>query len=120
MRPAVLDAACLLAIAVGGRAPYARDFDQALRDEGQRHAVPDGGVDAGLAGRWRSADGAVELRIEPDGSYRRRVAGRARTAHGTCHGAGSALLLCDETGLRTPVTYLGDVLQMAGHELYRG
>ena len=120
MRPAVparvdatvLDAAALLAIALGGRA--------AASVVPARRPPPTGEPDGRLAGHWRSADGEVELWMAPDGSYRRSVAGRARTARGTCHGTGSALLLCDDTGLRTPITHVGDLLQMAGHDLYRG
>jgi len=72
-----------------------------------------------LVGRWRSADGAVNLEIKTDGTYAGAVAGRKRAAHGTYRVDGSTMTLRDDTGLRTPVTLYDGELEMAGHRLGR-
>jgi len=102
----VLDAAALLAIALGGAA---------LEVPPQPPTT-----DPALAGVWRSADGTVRLRLEPDGTYEGSVAGRSRAARGTYRVDGASLLLRDDSGLRTPVNRLGDTLEMAGYDLHRG
>jgi hypothetical protein len=74
---------------------------------------------AALAGIWLSADRTVRLQLGADWSYRGRVEGRRRDAKGTYRPEGSGLVLCDETGLRTPVTVAEDSLELAGHHLFR-
>ncbi len=103
----ILDAAALLALALGG---------------GPALDVLPGPVaaDPALAGIWHSADGTVRLRLERDGTYEGSVAGRCRAARGTYRADGVSLLLRDESGLRTPVTRSGDTLEMAGYALHRG
>ena len=102
----ILDAAALLALALGG----------AALDVCPQPVAPD----PALAGLWRSADGTVRLRLERDGTYQGSVAGRHRTARGTYRADGPELLLRDDTGLRTTVTRLDDRLEMAGYDLHRG
>ena len=103
MRTAIiLDAAALLARALRGAPP-----------------APPPAVDAVLTGMWHSVDGTVRLKLEPDGTYCGSVAGRARAARGTYRVDGPSVLLRDDSGLRTPVTRLGDTLAMAGYDLHR-
>jgi hypothetical protein len=93
----------------------------ALRDAGvpPGDARPTADGDAPRAGRWRSADDQVRLDLRPDGSYRLVVAGRRRTASGTYRVDGTALHLCDASGLRTAGSFGDGVLELAGHELVR-
>ena len=101
----ILDAAALLALALGG-----------ARLDARRQPSP---ADPTLTGSWASADGTVRLRLEPDGRYEGSVAGRSRAVRGTYHVDGTSVLLRDDSGLRTPVTRLGDALEMAGYDLRR-
>lgn len=101
----ILDAAVLLALAFGGATLDVRP--------------PPVATDPAVAGLWRSPDGTIRLRLERDGTYEGAVAGRDRAARGTYRVNGAALLLLDDSGLRTPVTRLGDTLEMAGHDLRR-
>lgn len=101
----ILDAAALLALALGGAALDVR-----------RQPVA---TDAGVAGVWHSTDGTILLRLERDGTYEGAVAGRDRAPRGTYRVDGVALLLQDDSGLRTPVTRVGDALEMAGYDLRR-
>ncbi|MFI7539786.1 Atu4866 domain-containing protein [Actinoplanes sp. NPDC049599] len=105
----IFGAAPLLALALGGVAP-----------ERLAAPVPAGTGDAApLVGVWRSADSTVKLRLDADWSYLGSVEGRHRAARGTYRPQGSGLVLRDETGLRTPVTVAEDVLEMAGHQLFK-
>jgi hypothetical protein len=101
----ILDAASLLALALGG----------AALDAGP----PPVAADPAVTGEWLSADGTVRLRLESDGRYESRVAGRDRAARGTYRVDGTAVLLHDDSGLRITVTRLGDALEMAGYDLRR-
>ena len=101
----ILDATTLLALALGG----------ATLDP-QRRPVAAG---PDLAGVWHSPDGTVRLRLAHDGTYEGSVAGRSRAARGTYRVDGPSVLLRDDSGLRTPVTRLGDTLAMAGYDLHR-
>ena len=103
----VLDAAALLAIAMG--ALSAEDANLGLPPGKMTIPVP--------VGAWRSADGAVRLDIKTDGTYAGKVAGRKRAAYGTYRVDGGTMTLSDESGLRTPVAVLDGVLEMAGHRL---
>jgi len=80
-------------------------------------AAPDAA--GALAGNWHNADRTVRLRLGADWSYQGHVEGRNRPAQGTYRPAGAGLVLRDRTGLRTPVTVADDVLEMAGHQLFR-
>lgn len=102
----ILDATALLTLALRG----------AALDTPSRPVA----ADPALAGTWRSADGVVRLRLDPDGTYEGSVAGRARAARGTYRVDGPSVLLHDHCGLRTPATHLGDTLAMAGYDLHRG
>lgn len=104
----VLDAAALLAIAMGGAA------DPAARRAAGPPVVVTG---AAVVGAWRSADGVVELRLHADGTFAGEVAGRRRTARGTYDVSGAALVLRDDSGLATAVTVHDGELEMAGHRL---
>jgi len=106
----ILGAATLLALAMGdGSSP--RQFK----------LVPPPAVvtGSGLAGLWRSTDGAVRLALEPDGTYERSVTGRRKATRGTYRVEGTTVLLQDDSGLRTTVTSFDDTLEMAGHRLFR-
>jgi len=105
----IFGTASLLTLALGGVAP-----------EQLSVPVPAAAGDAEvLAGLWLSADKTVRLRLGADWSYLGQVAGRRRPAQGTYRPEGAGLVLRDETGLRTPVTVADDVLEMAGHQLFR-
>jgi hypothetical protein len=105
----IFGATSLLTLALGGVAP-----------ERLAAPVPVAGEEArGLAGMWLSADNTVRLQLGADWSYLGRVEGRRRAAKGTYRSEGAGLVLRDETGLRTPVTVAEDVLEMAGHHLFR-
>jgi hypothetical protein len=114
MRPSrgettIFGASSLLTLALGGVAPD----DLAV-------PVPAGSGDAAqLVGIWLSADSTVKLRLDPDWSYLGSVEGRRRAAKGTYRAEGSGLVLRDDTGLRTSVTVVEDVLEMAGHQLFK-
>ena len=101
----ILDTAALLAPALHGNP---------LGPPAHRPAV-----DPAVTGMWQSTDGTVRLTLEPDGTYRGTVAGRSRAARGTYRVDGPSVLLRDDSGLRTPVTRLGDTLAMAGYDLHR-
>ncbi|WP_250029074.1 Atu4866 domain-containing protein [Paractinoplanes maris] len=107
---AVLDAAALFAIAMGG---------QAAEQPGPPGRRPSKMTVSAPVGVWLSADGTVRLDIKTDGTYAGKVAGRKRRAHGTYDLAGRTLTLSDASGLRTPVAVGNDVLEMAGHRLGR-
>ena len=79
------------------------------------------GTDDGpwLAGIWLSADSTVRLQLGADWSYLGSIEGRHRAAKGTYRPGGPGLVLRDDTGLRTPVTVAEDVLEMAGHQLFK-
>ncbi len=106
----VLDAAALLAVAVGAR-PSEQD--------GTRGRTPAKMTVPAPVGVWLSSDGTVRLDIKTDGTYAGKVAGRKRRAHGTYDLDGGTLTLSDDSGLRTPVSIGDDVLEMAGHRLGR-
>ncbi|GAA3346272.1 hypothetical protein GCM10020358_56660 [Amorphoplanes nipponensis] len=105
----IFGATSLLTLALGGVTPdcFAAPVPVA---EGEAEAV---------VGIWHNADRTVRLQLGADWSYQGRVEGRDRPAQGTYRPAGSGLVLRDRTGLRTPVTVAGDVLEMAGHQLFR-
>jgi hypothetical protein len=101
----VLDTGALLALAMGGRPAVSFVPDATTITP----PVP--------LGAWLSADGAVRLDINTDGTYAGQVAGRRRRAHGTYDLDGATLTLRDDSGLATPVTVHDGELQMAGHRL---
>jgi hypothetical protein len=105
---AVLDAAALFAIAMGG---------QTTERLGASGRTPAKAAVSAPVGRWLSADGTVRLEIRTDGTYAGEVAGRKRRPHGTYHLSGRTLTLSDESGLRTSVGVGEGVLEMAGHRL---
>jgi hypothetical protein len=105
----IFGAASLLTRALGGVAP-----------ERIATPLPAGADDAALlAGVWLSADSTVRLQLGADWSYLGRIEGRRRVAKGTYRAEGAGLVLRDDTGLRTPVTVAEDVLEMAGHQLFK-
>ena len=103
----VLDAAALLAIAMGNMP--ADTLTGGLPPTATARPAP--------VGAWRSADGAVRLDIRTDGTYAGKVAGRRRAARGTYRVEGATMTLADDSGLCTAVTLRDDVLEMAGHRL---
>jgi hypothetical protein len=107
---AVLDAAALFAIAMGG---------QAAEQPGTSGRMPTRVAVSAPVGIWLSADGTVRLDIRTDGTYAGKVAGRKRRPQGTYDLAGRTLTLSDDSGLRTPVAVGDEVLEMAGHRLGR-
>jgi hypothetical protein len=105
----VLDAAALLAIAMGGSTDLS---------SGTRTARPRVVTGAAVVGAWRSPDGVVQLRLHTDGTYAGEVAGRRQAAHGTYAVAdGEVVLHDDSSGLNTPVHVHDGELEMAGHRL---
>ncbi|SDT72073.1 Atu4866 domain-containing protein [Actinoplanes derwentensis] len=102
----VLDAASLLAIAMGGTAyngPAAIQSQVAINTP--------------VVGAWRSPDGTVRLRLHTDGTFAGEVAGRRRSARGTYDVDGESVVLRDDSGLQTPVHVYDGELEMAGHRL---
>ncbi|MFC4063738.1 Atu4866 domain-containing protein [Actinoplanes subglobosus] len=104
----VLDAASLLAIAMGG-------VDGA--HTGPAAAHPRVVTGAAVVGAWRSQDGSVKLQLRRDGTYAGEVAGRRKPARGTYLIDGQAVVLRDDSGLQTPVQVHEGELEMAGHRL---
>ncbi|MEU8232494.1 Atu4866 domain-containing protein [Actinoplanes sp. NPDC048967] len=105
----IFGATSLLTLALGGVAPEQITVPAPVASEDAE----------AVAGLWLSADKTVRLRLDADWSYLGRVAGRHRAAKGTYRPEGTGLVLRDDTGLRTPVTIADDVLEMAGHHLFR-
>jgi Agrobacterium tumefaciens protein Atu4866 len=110
---AILDAATLLALAMGNGAEPA-DIESAPPLPATT------GTAADHTGMWLSADGDVRLTLKSDGTYERSITGRHRAAHGTYRVDGAMVLLRDDSGLRTAVTVADGALEMAGHSLTRG
>jgi len=108
----ILDTTLLLTLALGGVAAEQLAASPAVpvTDEEAR----------ALVGVWLNADRTVRLHLAEDWSYVGSVAGRHRGAKGIYRPGGAGLLLCDETGLRTPVAVLEHGLEMAGHQLFPG
>jgi hypothetical protein len=104
----VLDAAALLAIAMG---------DQVSRTAASRGLTSASHADLAPVGAWRTPDGTVRLDIRTDGTYDGRVAGRKRRAHGTYMFDGATVTLSDDSGLNTSVMVFEGGLEMAGHRL---
>jgi len=104
----ILDAAALLALAMGGRRSDAA---------GSSGHAPSRIRTSAPVGAWLSADGTVRLEIKTDGTYDGQVAGRKRRAHGTYRVDGTTMVLCDDSGLNTPVAVHDGELEMAGHRL---
>ncbi|BBH65799.1 hypothetical protein ACTI_24840 [Actinoplanes sp. OR16] len=104
----VLDAAALLAIAMGGAS------DLTTRPA---YSPPKVVAGAAVVGAWRSPDGVVQLRLHTDGTYAGEVAGRRQAARGTYDIEGADVVLHDESGINTPVHILDGELEMAGHRL---
>jgi hypothetical protein len=104
----ILDAAALLALALGGSRPGATG--------GPGH-TPARITTSAPVGAWLSADGTVRLDIKTDGTYDGQVAGRKRRAHGTYRLDGTTMVLSDDSGLNTAVTVHDGGLEMAGHRL---
>ncbi|GIF44919.1 Atu4866 domain-containing protein [Actinoplanes xinjiangensis] len=104
----VLDAASILAIAMGGVGGT---------DAGPLATPPRMSTGAAVVGAWRSPDGAVKLRLRRDGTYAGEVAGRRRPARGTYLIDGESVVLRDDSGLHTPVYVHDGELEMAGHRL---
>ncbi|SFF59948.1 protein Atu4866 [Actinoplanes philippinensis] len=104
----VLDAASVLAIAMGGTEdPY----------RGATPTRPLVVTGAAVVGAWRSPDGVVKLQLRGDGTYAGEVAGRRRPARGTYRIEGESVVLRDDSGLNTPVHVHDGELEMAGHRL---
>jgi hypothetical protein len=104
----VLDAASILAIAMGGTtSSYA----------GPEALHPPAASGAAVIGAWRSQDGAVKLQLRRDGTYAGEVAGRRRAARGTYLIEGASVVLRDDSGLQTAVRVHEGELEMAGHRL---
>lgn len=103
-----LDAAAILAIAMGGRA---RD------SAGSLGLTPARITTSAPVGAWLSSDGSVRLEIHTDGTYDGQVAGRKRRARGTYRFDGVTLTLRDDSGLDTAVAVREGALEMAGHRL---
>jgi hypothetical protein len=104
----VLDAASVLAIAMGG-ATGSHPGSGGLR--------PGTVTDAAVIGAWRSTDGMVKLQLRRDGTYAGEVAGRRRAARGTYLIEGESVVLRDDSGLQTAVQVHDGELEMAGHRL---
>jgi hypothetical protein len=104
----VLDAASMLAIAMGGAGDAGT---------GASIARPRTAAGAAVVGAWRSPDGAVKLQLRGDGTYAGEVAGRRRPARGTYRVEGESVVLRDDSGLHTPVQVHDGELEMAGHRL---
>jgi hypothetical protein len=105
----VLDAAALLAIAMGGNSELGSS------PGGIRPKVMTG---AAVVGAWRSPDGVVQLRLRTDGTFAGEVAGRRRSARGTYRMDGAEVVLHDDdSGINTPVHVHEGELEMAGHRL---
>ncbi|MDI6100509.1 Atu4866 domain-containing protein [Actinoplanes sp. NEAU-A12] len=104
----VLDAASVLAIAMGGAAdPYSPP------GSGRPRVV----TTTAVVGAWRSPDGVVKLQLRKDGTYAGEVSGRRRPARGTYWIQGESVLLRDDSGLHTDVHVHDGELEMAGHRL---
>ncbi|WP_249037987.1 Atu4866 domain-containing protein [Actinoplanes italicus] len=104
----VLDAASILAIAMGGiTSSYA----------GPEDLHPRAVTGAAVIGAWRSQDGVVKLQLRRDGTYAGEVAGRRRAARGTYLIEGESVMLRDDSGLQTAVQVHDGELEMAGHRL---
>jgi hypothetical protein len=80
--------------------------------------VSDGVVETYLIGVWLSEDSTVRLSLEADGTYESTVEGRKEAAHGTYRVTDGEVHLRDESGLRTTVTRVDGMLEMAGHQLF--
>ncbi|HWS38370.1 MAG TPA: Atu4866 domain-containing protein [Actinoplanes sp.] len=102
----VLDAASLLAIAMGGTA-YSGPAAIQARSMSTTSVI----------GAWHSPDGQVRLRLHTDGTFAGEVAGRRRPARGTYDVDGESVVLRDDSGLQTPVHVHHGELEMAGHRL---
>jgi hypothetical protein len=104
----VLDAASILAIALGGAT-------STHAGSGVLHARIV--TDAAVIGVWRSQDGVVKLQLRRDGTYAGEVAGRRRAVRGTYLIDGESVMLRDDSGLQTAVHVYDGELEMAGHRL---
>lgn len=104
----VLDAASVLAIALGG-AP-----DPHFRPGYARPRVV---TDSAVVGAWRSPDGVVKLQLRRDGTYAGEITGRRKPARGTYRIEGTSVVLHDDSGLHTDVQVREGELEMAGHRL---
>jgi hypothetical protein len=111
----ILGAASLLALAMyttGGPAEVTGRF--------QTVPAPAVVVAAGVVayvGVWLSADDTVRLDVSADGTYERSIVGRKKSARGMYRVHGAALLLVDDSGVRTTVTSSKGGLEMAGYQL---
>jgi hypothetical protein len=110
----ILGAASLLALAMGGTTQTSGRLEVTTPP-----AADTEDPTAGLVGVWLSADGAVRLELDHDGTYERSVAGRRRSSHGSYLVDGTSVLLHDDNGLRTVMTVADGELDMAGHRLHR-
>ena len=111
----ILGAASLLALAMctaGGTAEATARFQNAPTPA----AVVPNGV-AAYVGVWLSADDTVRLDVSADGTYERSIVGRRKSARGMYRVQGAALLLVDESGIRTTVSSSKGGLEMAGYQL---
>ncbi|MEU4622543.1 Atu4866 domain-containing protein [Actinoplanes sp. NPDC023801] len=104
----VLDAASILAIALGGTT-------SSYAGPGALH--PPAVTGAAVIGAWRSQDGAVKLQLRRDGTYAGEVSGRRQAARGTYLVEGESVVLRDDSGLQTAVLVHDGELEMAGHRL---
>lgn len=110
----ILGAASLLALAMG---PGVSETGASA--PGTQAVVGTAIAATDLVGEWISTDRTVRLTLRADGRYDRSLAGRARPAHGTYRVEGAGLLLRDDSGLRTAVTFHEGALELAGHRLLR-
>jgi hypothetical protein len=113
----ILGAASLLALAVytaGGTGEVTGRFQNV-----QTPALAVANDVAAYVGVWLSADDTVRLDVSADGTYERSIVGRRKSARGTYRVQDTALLLVDESGIRTTVTSGKGGLEMAGYQLAR-
>jgi putative ligand-binding protein with streptavidin-like fold len=111
----ILGAASLLALAMctaGGTAEITGRFQNV-----QTPAVVVANGVAAYVGVWLSADDTVRLDVSADGTYERSIVGRKKSARGMYRVQDAALLLVDDSGLRTTVTSSKGGLEMAGYQL---
>jgi hypothetical protein len=115
----ILGAASILAIAMGGSgATETVPTERFETAQPPAVAVQKDGA-AQFVGVWMTDDNKVRLDIAADGSFERGIVGRKKSARGTYLVSGTRLLLRDESGVRTTVSFGDGHAVMAGYELAR-